>query len=1257
MEKIYINFIKHYLPIFWVVVLSTALSAAAQQNEKQILPAENSIPDAIEAGTANFPVFIQSFTTERTSLTENQSVKIADLPLFQQQFSQKKEQLSETQQKLKSAKKMVTSVTPDYGDKDLLSVGEDKTIHTMEVLTSGSPIGTPDFFAVPTDQVLSIAAPGFLANDIDLDGEALSATVITDGVDNGTLTAFADGSFTYTPDAGFTGTDQFAYRMQNESGNPSDPVTVTIEVLPAANRNPIGIPDNYAMLAGTILSITAPGFLANDIDLDGETISATVITDGVDNGTLTAFANGSFTYTPDPGFTGTDQFAYRMQDAAGNQSDPVTVTIEVFEGNRDPIGVEDQYAAVVNTPLVISAPGFLMNDIDLDGDAISATLITDGVDNGILVAFANGSFTYTPDADFTGTDQFAYRMQDAAGNQSDPVTVTIVVSSAGTTPVGTPDEFVVPTDQVLSIAAPGFLANDIDLDGEALSATVITDGVDNGTLVAFANGSFTYTPDAGFTGTDQFAYRMQDGSGNLSDPVAVTIEVLPAANRNPIGLPDNYAMLAGTILSITAPGFLANDIDLDGETISATVITDGVDNGTLTAFANGSFTYTPDPGFTGTDQFAYRMQDAAGNQSDPVTVTIEVFEGNRDPIGVEDQYAAIANTPLVISAPGFLMNDIDLDGDAISATVITDGVDNGTLVAFADGSFTYTPDADFTGTDQFAYRMQDAAGNQSDPVTVTIEVYLLNQKPIADAGEDQTIECDGSELYPVILNGSNSSDPDSDLLTYTWRLNGEIIAGPSEESTAEIQLEPGNYEIELTVEDVHGETDTDIVTIAIEDTTPPTFTVPADITIAKTEDCTYDAGTSVTGNVTDEADNCDTNPDATFTDEIVPGECFGEEVITRTWTLTDDSGNSTSHVQIITVKDQIHPVIDAPEDYIICMEPFPEFLTATWTDNCSAGGELTATGVWFSETECTTTYAYSFFVTDDCGNEATETVYITRETEVFSNCETAYAHLNDESMCFLEDKFKTWGWTTYFEPSETPYTMDLFAGAGQCETSKGFKAGTVEVYYYNNEITVTYNLFEGYVLKEAHVYAGCDKYPVFRGRQTVAPGQYTYNAGKLDKTTQLSVKFTEVEGGIYLIAHATICEILCECSVTEYNSVSDEMHLGIDCTSAPMADEPGNGKKSGQQVNLKSATVNVYPNPFSDKLTFEFTANENSNATLVMYNALGQKVETLLDRNVRKGEINTVSFKPEDKVSGIYIYHLNLSGNIQTGKVIYHPGN
>jgi hypothetical protein len=313
--------------------------------------------------------------------------------------------------------------------------------------------------------------------------------------------------------------------------------------------------------------------------------------------------------------------------------------------------------------------------------------------------------------------------------------------------------------------------------------------VDHGVLTAFADGSFTYTPTAGFVGIDGFSYRMRDASSNISDPVPVTIEVLPAANRTPFGTPDAYTMLADRTLSVAASGFLANDIDPDGEVITAVSIQDNVDHGALAAFTDGSFTYTPNAGFAGTDSFSYRMRDASNHFSDPIIVTIDVHAGNRPPIGLPDLYAVVMNTSLTIAAPGFLANDLDLDGDVITAVSIADNVDHGVLAAFSDGSFTYTPTAGFSGTDSFAYRMRDAANHISDPVPVTINVIdpapvcISNLAARAKTGKIQLTWAHIGAHHYNVYRGAISGGPYLKIAatssTYSTYLDRAVASGPT----------------------------------------------------------------------------------------------------------------------------------------------------------------------------------------------------------------------------------------------------------------------------------------------------------------------------------------------------------------------------------------------------------------------------------------------------------------------------------------------
>jgi ELWxxDGT repeat protein len=514
------------------------------------------------------------------------------------------------------------------------------------------------------------------------------------------------------------------------------------------NQAPDAVNDVY-VFHGSVLSIAAPGFLANDTDADGGTIVATQITDGVDHGTLTAFPDGSFTYTPTAGYFGTDSFSYAISDGQGG-SDIATVFLTVTNANPD--AQDDTYTTRANTALNVAAPGFLGNDTDADGDTVTATQITDGVDFGTLTAFPDGNFIYTPNAGFVGQDSFSYAVSDGFGG-TDIATVTINVTNINPDAV---DDVYVFHGTVLSIAAPGFLANDTDADGDAVIATQITDGVDHGTLTAFPDGSFTYTPNAGFIGTDSFSYAISDGFGG-TDIATVTINV---TNTNPDAQDDSYATAFNTTLTIAVPGFLANDTDADGDVVIATQITDGVDHGTLTAFPDGSFTYTPGPGFTGTDSFSYQISDGFGG-TDTATVAITVGGSNLPPVAGNDAYTlAEDGMREVDAASGLLANDSDPDGAALTVTGFA-YAGTGTLSVYADGGFVYVPAADFNGNDSFTYTVSDGQGGSATGA-VTLTVTAVNDAPVANddvyfGTEDAAF---GGDL------SLNDSDVDGDTLTY-----------------------------------------------------------------------------------------------------------------------------------------------------------------------------------------------------------------------------------------------------------------------------------------------------------------------------------------------------------------------------------------------------------------------------------------------------------------------------------------------------------
>jgi VCBS repeat-containing protein len=407
---------------------------------------------------------------------------------------------------------------------------------------------------------------------------------------------------------------------------------------------------------------------------------------------------------------------------ANVNSDNVSVLLNNTTINQAPTAANDTYSTTEDTPLNVAAPGVLGNDTDPDSSTLTATLVAgSGPAHGTLAFNRNGSFTYTPAANFNGTDAFTYQASDGTA-PSNPATVTITVNASNDAPVAAADAYTTAEDTPLTAAAPGVLANDNDPDGDQLSAWVGS-GTSHGTLTLNADGAFTYSPAADFNGTDWFTYRA--GDGTLDSNLATVTITVTAANDAPTAAADAYGTSEDTALTVAAPGVLGNDSDPDGDTLSA-ILGAPPSHGTLTLNPNGSFTYTPAANFNGTDDFTYQAGDGTLT-SNPATVTITVTASNDPPAATNDAYTTAEDAPLTVAAPGVLANDDDPDGDPLSAATGS-GPSHGTLTLNPNGSFSYTPTANFNGPDSFTYRASDGTLDSS-LATVRITVTAVNDTP------------------------------------------------------------------------------------------------------------------------------------------------------------------------------------------------------------------------------------------------------------------------------------------------------------------------------------------------------------------------------------------------------------------------------------------------------------------------------------------------------------------------------------------------
>ena len=308
-----------------------------------------------------------------------------------------------------------------------------------------------------------------------------------------------DGSYTYTPNPNFSGVDTFTYTIVDDAGQ-TDTATVTITVTPQAIDDSVTTPFN------TPVSVPV---VTNDF---GTTLTVTSVTQPPPGeGSVVIVANEPV-YTPPPGYVGTTTFTYTVTDPAGSTS-TATVTVTVAAPGA-PVAVDDYGTTPVNTPLVTPAPGVLGND---SGSSITVQSNTTP-SHGTVTQNADGSFTYTPDTDYSGPDSYTYTIVDGIGQTSTAtvhITVTpLAVDDSATTPPATPVTIdVIPNDH-----------------GSSLTVTSVTQPPLGEGSVTIVGGKPVYTPPPGFSGTTTFTYTATDSAGQTTTAtVTVTVPAAPHA--------------------------------------------------------------------------------------------------------------------------------------------------------------------------------------------------------------------------------------------------------------------------------------------------------------------------------------------------------------------------------------------------------------------------------------------------------------------------------------------------------------------------------------------------------------------------------------------------------------------------------------------------------------------------------------------------------------------------------------------------------
>ena len=535
----------------------------------------------------------------------------------------------------------------------------------------------------------------------------------------------------------------------------------------APNHPPVANAQSVSTNEDTARAITLTGS-----DADHDTLTYAVVR-APGHGSLDGTAP-NLIYTPAADFNGSDSFDFQVDDGKANAT--ATVSIAVAPVNDAPVANAQSVTTVEDTPRAIT-----LTASDIDSTSLTYTITTPPA-HGTLSGTAP-NLSYTPAPDYNGSDQFGFSVSD--GQLSASATVSIAVTAVNDAPIAAAQSLSADEDTPLAITLSGS-----DVDSTALSYAVLTPPA-HGSLSGTAP-NLTYTPAPNYNGSDQFSFSVSDGE--LSGTAAITITVR-AVNDAPVAQPQALTVASGATLPVTLSA-----TDVDGDALTYTIATPP-QHGSLTG-SGANIVYTPASAYSGSDSFVFRAADASASAT--ATVAISVTKTNHAPVADAQSVATDEDTALAITLSGS-----DADGDTLSFT-ITQAPSHGTLGGAAP-NLTYTPAADYNGSDSFDFQVSDGSLNAS--ATVTISVRPVNDAPLITSTPPASARVNVPLNYTV-----TATDADGDTLSYS--LDAAPAGMTIDASTGVLAWTPDaaaadSVAVTARVSDGHGGSATQSFTLAV----------------------------------------------------------------------------------------------------------------------------------------------------------------------------------------------------------------------------------------------------------------------------------------------------------------------------------------------------------------------------------------------------------------------------------------------------------
>ena len=540
------------------------------------------------------------------------------------------------------------------------------------------------------------------------------------------------------------------------------------------------------------LNRTLCGVLINDDDGGGDTLFVNDYNlSSLDNGKLLNDEikfDGKFTYIHDGSQLG-DTIEYQIESELCKSDNFGKIIINPINVNDCPVAIRDTF--YIDEGATLDTLGILLNDIDVDGDALRAEKDSTSNTNhsDTLKILPNGRFYYVHDGSETTIDSVKYKAIDPTGCES-IATVIIIINKVNDLPLGLDDKYsVFEGDTLIVPFGIGLLANDSDPDNKINELSVLALSGLSG-LTINSDGSFIYVHDGSDNPNEVcFKYKVFDGVNGpppgISDETEVCITIL---NRLPICDGESFTILEGEVLTTDLTnGVLANCTDPDPQDILTAILDTPPNNGAFVLNDDGTFSYDHDCSDDPDDTFfTYFVTD--GEDTTIVSDTTYITIANECPIGNDDLYSGVSEggTLTMDAANGVMSNDTDQNPCDILEIKLLDPPSFGGVVLNSDGSFDYTHDDSENFIDEYTYLLNDGECSVWDTVTVTIRIDPVpDTPPVAVADTFNCID-EGSFLQTLIPDeGVLYNDYDLDtgqnlrVVLVVHPLHGNLILNPN----------------------------------------------------------------------------------------------------------------------------------------------------------------------------------------------------------------------------------------------------------------------------------------------------------------------------------------------------------------------------------------------------------------------------------------------------------------------------------------------